>query len=227
MDMTLPPGQRAIDGFPRFGTHFHLPPPEVPAAPVLEVAGAISTPRTLPLSGFADMPRREITADFHCVAGWSATGLRWEGVPFAAFHATLDPGPGVSHVRFEGMDGHWSVALLEDVLADDVLLADRLGGAPLDGDHGAPLRLVSPAQYGFVNTKHLCRIELLTSEPTDCYAGGSRLGHVGIRLIGYKRFTRARVAEEERHRFLPPAVVRHLSRVLIPPIRRMSDMSRR
>ena len=28
--MTLPPGQHAIEGFPRFGTHLHRPPPAVP-----------------------------------------------------------------------------------------------------------------------------------------------------------------------------------------------------
>ena len=33
--MTLPPGQRAVDGFPRFGTHLHRPPPAVPAEPVI------------------------------------------------------------------------------------------------------------------------------------------------------------------------------------------------
>ena len=46
-----------------------------------------------------------------------------------------------------------------------VLIADRLDGRPLDGDHGAPVRLVSPAQYGYISTKHLCRIEVHTREP--------------------------------------------------------------
>ena len=40
--MTLPPGQRAVDGFPRFGTHLHRPPPAVPAEPVIEIAGAVA-----------------------------------------------------------------------------------------------------------------------------------------------------------------------------------------
>src|SRR2546425_9815819 len=57
----------------------------------------------------------------------------------------------------------------EDALADGVLIADRLDGRPLDGDHGAPARLVSPNQYGFVSTKHVCRIELHTAEPSENY----------------------------------------------------------
>ena len=53
---------------------------------------------------------------------------------------------------------------IEDALAEDVLIAERLNGRPLDSDHGAPARLVSPNQYGYVNTKHLCAIELHTAE---------------------------------------------------------------
>jgi DMSO/TMAO reductase YedYZ molybdopterin-dependent catalytic subunit len=219
--MTLPPGQREIDGFPRFGTHFHEPPPQVPAQPTLEAEGKRWT---LPLT---DLPRREITADFHCVAGWSATGLRWEGVPFAAFYERLSAAPGVTHVRFACLDGFFSVALLEDLLADDVLLAEHLDGEPLDGKHGAPLRLVSPGQYGFINAKHVCRIDLLTEEPATCTRGVSTAARVALRLAGYGRFTRARVWEEERHRFIPPALIRHGSRLLIPGIRELSRRGER
>lgn len=222
----LPPGQSAIPGFPRFGTHFHRPPPAVPAEAKVEIAGAVREPFAIPLAELGALPRREVVADFHCVAGWSAIGLRWEGVPFSAFHrevlASRAAGT-VTHVKFVGGDGHWSVVLLEDVLGDDVLLAERLDGQPLDGDHGAPLRLVSPGQYGFINTKHLCRIELLTVEPAICVGSASTEAHVGLRLFGYKRFVRARVWEQERHRFLPPRLVREISRLLIPGIRRLSD----
>lgn len=222
----LPPGQHAIQTFPRFGTHSHHPPPSVPAEPTLEVAGAVTEPITLALRDLRALPRREILADFHCVAGWSVTGLRWEDVPYAAFHHdVLAPraAGSVTHVKFIGSDGHWSVALLEDLLGDDVLLAEHLNGRPLDGDHGAPLRLVSPAQYGFINTKHLCRIELLTAEPATCIGSASTEAHIGLRLLGYKRFIRARVWEQERHRFLPAWFVRELSRLLIPGIRKLSN----
>src|SRR5687767_1248785 len=125
MDMPLPPGQHAADGFPRFGTHFHRPPPAVPAAPAIEIGGAVTQPFTVPLSDLATLPRTEQTSDFHCVAGWSATGLRWEGVAFATFYRhvvepALAPGATVTHVGFGGLDGFRSVVLLEDALAEDV-----------------------------------------------------------------------------------------------------------
>ncbi|MBC7304428.1 MAG: molybdopterin-dependent oxidoreductase [Nocardia sp.] len=214
--MTLPPGQRAIDGFPRFGTHLHHPPPPVPADPVIELGGALSESHTLSESDRAQLPRRELAADFHCVAGWSATGLRWEGTPFADLYRLrveplLAPGVSITHVVFEGLDGYRSIAALEDVMADDVLIADRLDGQPLTSDHGAPVRLVSPGQYGFVNTKHLCRIEFHTSAPPDPDRFSPLAAH-----------PRARVWAEERHRYLPGRVVRPLYHRLIRPIRALS-----
>jgi DMSO/TMAO reductase YedYZ molybdopterin-dependent catalytic subunit len=217
--MTLPPGQRAVEGFPRFGTHLHRPPPAVPAEPAIEIGGAVAEPVAVPLAELGALPRRELTADFHCVAGWSATGLHWEGVAFATFHSrfiepAVPPGTAVTHVVFEGLDGHRSVAAIEDVLADDVLIAEHLDGRPLDGDHGAPARLVSPGQYGFMNTKHLSRIELHEGEPADLYTSA-----VDRLLTAHPR---ARVWHEERHRHVPGRVLRLPYRLLIAPIRLLS-----
>jgi DMSO/TMAO reductase YedYZ molybdopterin-dependent catalytic subunit len=212
MDDGLPPGQRDLGRFPRFGTN-HGPPPAVPTVPAIEVVGAGEAPRTISTTDLDSLPRRTLLADFHCVAGWSARGLRWDGVPLAE---VLRPSADATHVRFAGLDGHWAVMLLEDALADDVLLADRLGGAPLDPGHGAPVRLVAPAHYGFVNVKHLCRIEVLTAEPAQSTGAASALAGLGLRLLGYGRFTRARVWKEERHAVLPARVIRLVGRVVGP-----------
>jgi DMSO/TMAO reductase YedYZ molybdopterin-dependent catalytic subunit len=224
--VTLPPGQHAIDGFPRFGTHLQRPPPAVPAEPAIEISGAVSQSFALPLTELATLPRRELTADFHCVAGWSATDLRWEGVAFETFYRTViepaaKPAARVSHLAFGGLDGYRSIVSIEDALAADVLIADRLAGRPLDGDHGAPIRLVSPSQYGFISTKHLCSIELHTSEPKEDYGNASLLVQVGLRGPAMPH-PRARVWEEERHRHLPAWAVRHVYRLLIPPITYLS-----
>ena len=104
--------------------------------------------------------------------------------------------------------------MIEDALADDVLIAEHLDGRPLDSDHGAPARLVSPSQYGFVSTKHLCRIELHTAEPIEANVSPAD------RLLA--SHPRARVWEEERHRHLPAWSVRPVYRSLIRPIRFLS-----
>ena len=212
MDNPLPPGQKALDRFPRFGTNRGAPP-VVPAEPVIAVTGAVESPAAIAVADLASLPRRTLLADFHCVAGWSARGLRWEGV---ALSAVLRPSPTATHVRFAGLDGHWAVMLLEDALGGEVLLADRLDDAPLDAKHGAPVRLVAPAHYGFVNVKHLCRIELLTAEPAQSTGAASGIAGLGLRLLGYRRFTRARVWEQERHAVLPAWVIRLVGRVVGP-----------
>ena len=227
--VTLPPGQHRVEGFPRFGTHLHLPPPEVPAAPAIEVAGAVTEPFAVPLADLAGLPRREITADLHCVAGWSATGLRWEGVALETFYReliepTLQPDAVVSPVVFGGLDGYRVSASIEDALGVHVLIAEHLNGLPLDGNHGAPARRVRPNQYGFVSAKHLCRIEVHTSEPKDDFGGPlfSRLF-----LKAFHRHPRARVWEEERHRYLPTPAARLLGRVARVATRRLSARASR
>lgn len=218
-DVTLPPGQRRIAGFPRFGTHLSRPAPAVPVDPAIKISGAVADPVTVPLAVLATLPRRELTADFHCVAGWSAANLHWEGVAFETFYRliiepSLAPGSAVTHIVFGGLDGYRSVVTIEDALAEDVLLAEHLGGRPLDADHGAPVRLVSPDQYGFISTKHLCRVEVHTSEPTGSHRSSMR--QLPLWLLA--PHPRARVWQEERHRYLPSWSLRQAYRALTAPI---------
>jgi DMSO/TMAO reductase YedYZ molybdopterin-dependent catalytic subunit len=221
-DVTLPPGQYRIRGFPRFGVHRDQPPPPVPDDPRLEITGAVRAPTAVALAALASLPRHEVVADLHCVAGWTATGLRWGGVAFSDLYRTqvepsVQSGTTITHVVFEGRDGYRSVALLEDVLAEDVLLADTLDGLPLSPEHGAPVRLVSPGQYGFISTKHLCRIEVCEAEPDMRYHPSLRV-HLGLQMV--KPHPRARVAHEERHRYLPAWMVRPVYHRLVPAMRR-------
>jgi DMSO/TMAO reductase YedYZ molybdopterin-dependent catalytic subunit len=208
---TLPPGQSVIEGFPRFGEHLWRPAPRVPVDPVIEICGAVTEAFAVPLAALAALPRRELIADFHCVAGWSATNLRWEGVSFEVFYLriiapALPPDTVITHFVFRGLDGYRSVVSIEDARADGVLIADHLNGRPLDGDHGAPARLLSPSQYGYVSTKHLCRVEVHTAKPDDDRAP-----------LLFRRHPRARVWEEERHGSFPAWFVRPVYRALRAP----------
>jgi len=215
----LPPGQVVIGGFPRFGTSISAPPPAVPRDPVIQVRGAVAERFDVPLSALDALPRQDLRADFHCVSGWSATGLSWAGVPFASFYRTyvepaVAPDVVVTHLVFRGYDGFRSALTIEDALADDVLVADHLDGEPLAGAHGAPARLVSPRQYGYVSTKHLCRIDVHTSEPTHVQRSWA------LRVLA--PHPRARVAEEERHRYVPAWALRRPYRLLMRRLLRQS-----
>lgn len=75
--MRLPPGQLRLDGFPRFGAHLSRPAPAVPADPVIEIRGAVRDELDVPVRTLGTLSRREMTADFHCVAG--VVG-HWRGI---------------------------------------------------------------------------------------------------------------------------------------------------
>jgi DMSO/TMAO reductase YedYZ molybdopterin-dependent catalytic subunit len=224
----LPPGQHARRNFPRFGTHLHLPPPPVPDAPEIEISGAVHSSFAVPLGRLGDLPRREQVSDLHCVSGWSARGLRWEGVLFSGFwrqfiEPALSADRLATHLVLEGYDGYRVVEPLADALADDVLLVDQLDGQPLTGDHGAPIRFVSPSQYGYVSVKHLARIEVWTKEPPENYGRAHWSGRLMLRPL-FWRHPHGRVWHEERNRYLPARLLRVVYAPLRPPIRWLSAL---
>ena len=223
----LPPGQRAVDGFPRWGTLLYRPPPAVPADPAIEITGRGVAPFAVRLADLAEVQSVELIADLHCVAGWSATNLRWEGVPFERLYRgviqpTVPPEMAITHFVFVGLDDYRCVVAIEDALGEDVLIAHSLNGRPLDPDHGAPIRLVSPRQYGYVSVKHLCRIELQAREPDEHVGHASALANLLTPRLLFARHPRARVWHEERNGALPTCLVRPIYRLLTPPIRILS-----
>jgi DMSO/TMAO reductase YedYZ molybdopterin-dependent catalytic subunit len=211
----LPPGQRRRRDFPRFGVP-QLPPPAVPDHPVLAVTGAVEHELRLPLPELDRLvPRVDRVADLHCVATWTASDLRWSGVSLRRFWERVvvprcEPAGAVALIA-HGADGVRAVLDLRDALADDVVLADRLDGEPLDAAHGAPLRLVSPGQYGYKNIKHLRGIEVCRTLPAPGFGGGEH--------------PRARVALEERHPRIAGRLLRLPYRATIPLIAWMSRRS--
>ena len=152
--------------------------------------------------------------DFHCVTTWSRTGLSWSGVRMRDVWRTmivpvLGDRADASYVVARAGDGYRAVFCVGDLLADDVLLVTGLDGAALDGRHGAPLRLVSPSQYGYKNVKHLVGLDVRLSQPK----------------LGSKEHLRARVALEERHSHIPGRLLRWPYRVLIPPTAVLAERS--
>jgi DMSO/TMAO reductase YedYZ molybdopterin-dependent catalytic subunit len=156
------------------------------------------------------LPRVEQVSDFHCVTTWSVRAVRWGGVRFADFHRLVlreaRPADDARFVVLRGADGYRSILLLEDLLHDDVLLADTLEGEPLPIQHGAPLRLVAPAHYGYKNVKHLMAIDYLRDR---------RRYRFPLPYPALMDHPRGRVALEERACVLPGRLARILYRPLI------------
>lgn len=208
----LPPGQRAMADFPRFGGVQFAKRPLKRKDIRLEIFGALERPIVLTASELASLPRITLTADFHCAAGWSHRDAKWSGFRFRDvwdkwIAPTAQPASEHRLIVLRGQDGYRTALPLADLLAPDVLIADRLNDQPLTVEHGAPIRLVAPAHYGYKSAKHLDRIELRSAE----------LSYRPLmpRLLDHPR---ARVALEERGQFVPGWLLRYFFRPFIGPI---------
>lgn len=214
----LPPGQSEVPGFPHFGSLWSPRATRSRTAPAILVSGLVDQAFEISFSQLGQLRRRRLTADFHCVAGWSSRDLRWGGVPFRLFYDTLiaprvRPGERITHLLLIGADGWKADVRLDDARAANTVLADHLDRAPLTQEHGGPLRFVSPAQYGYKSVKYLARIELHDHDPNDL---PGRLGpRLALSIV--RAHPRARVAFEERHRYLPSWILRWPYRNLAYP----------
>ena len=209
--MSLPPGQRAINHFPRFGvpaSASRLPP--APSADfAIQVKTADAELSSITSGELAQLQRVDFVADFHCVTTWSYPALSWSGYAFRDFYERLllPRAPAYRScpfVEFSGLDGYATCIALEDLLTEGVLLADRLNGAPLSLAHGAPIRLVAPSLYGYKNIKHVSLVRL-RSDYRRSFAERQTLAH-----------PRGRVAFEERGRVLPGSIYRIVYGALLP-----------
>jgi DMSO/TMAO reductase YedYZ molybdopterin-dependent catalytic subunit len=209
---SLPPGQRLIAEFPRFGVVSFAKRRLNSMEVRLEVTGPLARSVVLTAMDLAQLPRASVTADFHCAAGWSYRGLCWTGVRFrdvwdTFIRPTVQPGDTLGFAVLRCQDGYRTALPLADLLAPDVVIADRFDDRPLTVEHGAPIRLIAPAHYGYKSAKHLVAIELRHD------AEGYR--PLLPRLLDHPR---ARVAFEERGQLLPGWLLRYAFRPFIQPI---------
>ena len=207
----LPPGQYELDTFPRFGlSQFATRFPTQTRLIQLKITGDVE--ETLLVSDeLRDLPRIDQVSDFHCVTTWTHRSLRWSGFRFSDFFERIvEPGARPARdatlVVLRSQDGYVASLPLEDLLADTVLFADHLNGKPLTVAHGAPLRLVAPAHYGYKNPKHVNAVEFWRVAP--------RRRSVPFRFMDHPR---ARVAQEERGTGVPGWLLRCLYRPLVRP----------
>jgi DMSO/TMAO reductase YedYZ molybdopterin-dependent catalytic subunit len=210
----LPPGQVEVDDFPRFGlANFAFRFPAETGRIEIAVDGDVEHPTRFG-EELESLERVEQVSDLHCVTTWTRRGLRWGGWRFRDFYEQLvvprvQPETGATLVVLRAQDGLAQSLPLEDMLAPEVLLADRLDGEHLGVAHGAPIRLVAPAHYGCKSIRHLNAVEF--------WRDARNYRFPGPRLL--MNHPRARVMREERGRVFPPWVFRKLWPALVPPVR--------
>jgi len=198
----LPPGQLQVRAFPRFSDKPLRPAP--PSKPIALTVSRDGDPiRTFSADDLGRLEQVDQVSDFHCVTSWTYRGARWGGVRFSELAATVFDGATPPYLAAHAADGMSAIYVTDDLDNDNVLLATKLDGRPLDRRHGAPIRLVSPDQYGYKNLKHLIGLDFRNEEPSS--------------TMGPKEHLRARVSAEERHSSLPNWAVKTQYRVSIIP----------
>ena len=123
--------------------------------------GRVERESTLTWDEFMALPKVERTSDIHCVTRWSRYDNRWEGVAAKELVNLARPRPGVRFVMVHGYGDYTTNLPLEALLSEDVLFAFHHNGAPLEPDHGGPLRLVVPRLYFWKSAKWANGLEFM------------------------------------------------------------------
>jgi DMSO/TMAO reductase YedYZ molybdopterin-dependent catalytic subunit len=104
------------------------------------------------------------------VEGWSQV-VHWGGTSFVDFAKRFPAAPGMEYVGMSTADGGYYVGLdLASAMQVQTLLCYEMSGAPLEDDHGAPLRLCIPTKYGIKNIKQIAKISYSNVRPPDYWA---------------------------------------------------------
>lgn len=211
----LPPGQHVFPSFDRFGLGVYAKrfPTRLDDAEI-RVDGDVAQSLILGQQ-LEQLPRYEQVSDFHCVTTWSVLDQRWRGFSFRDFYHHLveplaEPQEGVKYVVLRGQDGYACCMELADLLADNVMLAEQLNGEPLGIAHGAPLRLVAPAHYGYKNIKHISGMSFVRDRSRYRFP---------LPYPNFMDHPRGRVAQEERAKLFPNWFIRPLYKLLMPSAR--------
>jgi sulfoxide reductase catalytic subunit YedY len=117
---------------------------------------------------------------FRCVEAWSAT-IPWTGFPLRRLLGSVQPLSSARFVRFVSYSDpktqpgvasqpwypwpYFEGLRMDEAMHELTLLATGVYGKVLPGQHGAPIRLLTPWKYGFKSAKAIVRIELVAERP--------------------------------------------------------------
>ncbi|MDK9722460.1 MAG: sulfite oxidase-like oxidoreductase [Rhodospirillales bacterium] len=158
----LPPGQHKTDGWPVLDLGMK---PFVPLKDwSFTVTGLVETPVTWSWEDFQAQPQVEIKADIHCVTSWSMFNGVWGGVSAKHFLSVVKPKPEAKFLLFRSYDSYSTNVPLARFDDDDVMLAHRWNGQPIDRDHGGPMRPIIPKLYFWKSAKWVRSVAFLAED---------------------------------------------------------------
>ncbi len=155
----IPPGQFLTEKFPVLTEG---PTPKIDLGQWrLKISGLVENSFELTWEEFTALPRKTLMTDLHCVTRWSMLDSVWEGVPFTELMKRIRVKPEAKFVMEHSYGGYSTNMALKELLEDDVLLAYRYNGKPLERDHGGPMRMLVPKLYLWKSAKWLSGLEFI------------------------------------------------------------------
>lgn len=127
-------------------------PPIDPASWQLRIDGLVDKPVTLAVADLRKLPQENQDARMKCVQCWSAR-TTWGGFRFGHLVEMVKPQAKAKFVRIDCADKWYESFAVQDLLHPRVMFVLDMAGKPLEEDHGAPLRLLDPARYGYKSAK--------------------------------------------------------------------------
>ena len=130
----------------------------------LTIDGAVGRPLTLDWQALQAEDQTEWVGDIHCVTRWSRFDTRWVGVDVGRLLRRAEPLPQAGFVLAHSTTGYTTNLPLADLLEHPALVAHEADGAPLEPEHGGPVRLFVPHLYLWKSAKWLSRLQVLAED---------------------------------------------------------------
>ena len=158
----LPPGQYKTEKFPvlTYGSTPNVSKEEWR----FKVWGLIEEEREWNWEKFMELPQSKLQADFHCVTHWSRFDDIYEGVFFKDFMKEVRLKSNATHVMQHAYGGYTTNLPLHWMMEEDVMFVHSVNGAPLQPDHGGPLRIFTPKRYAWKGAKWINGLEFMAKD---------------------------------------------------------------
>ena len=155
----IPPGQRPAETLRVL--HYNNIPSINISNWSFKITGLVRNEVEMSYEEFINLPRLRVISDAHCVTGWSAFDLEWEGVSTRTIQELSQPLPEARYVMVHSSDGYTTNIPLPHFFSPDSLFAIKLNGEVLSVEHGFPVRLVVPGLYFWKSAKWVAGIEFM------------------------------------------------------------------
>jgi len=147
-----------------------IPAPDLKAWE-LAIDGSGQPSVRLKLNDLEKLPRMAQSSRLKCVQCWSGR-VNWEGFHARELLKLIGAKSELLWLRVDCADKYYDFVKLEDLLQPRTMFAVGMEGEALSPEHGAPLRLVMPAKYGYKSSKLITKLTFVDKGGMGLVADG-------------------------------------------------------